>query len=126
MSEVDNSSRGIVKDRNRLYWEDFKQICSLYPPKDEQTRIADAIDAISIIIDRAVARITQDIALLHEYRTRLTADVVTGKLDVREAATNLPVEADESEVAEEPEVVVEGEELAAEGELDPEELIEAA
>jgi len=28
MSEVDSSSRGIVKDRNRLYWEDFKQLRS--------------------------------------------------------------------------------------------------
>ena len=27
---------------------------------------------------------------LHEYRTRLIADVVTGKLDVREAAAALP------------------------------------
>ncbi|MCB1087355.1 MAG: hypothetical protein KDM63_09940 [Verrucomicrobiae bacterium] len=30
------------------------------------------------------------IALMQEYRTRLTADVVTGKLDVREAAPRLP------------------------------------
>ena len=30
-----------------------------------------------------------------EYRTRLIADVVTGKLDVREAAANLPEETDE-------------------------------
>ena len=28
--------------------------------------------------------------LLNEYRTRLIADVVTGKLDVREAATECP------------------------------------
>jgi type I restriction enzyme S subunit len=27
---------------------------------------------------------------MQEYRTRLTADLVTGKLDVREAATTLP------------------------------------
>ena len=27
---------------------------------------------------------------MQEYRTRLTADVVTGKLDVREAAAKLP------------------------------------
>ena len=27
---------------------------------------------------------------MHEYRTRLIADVVTGKLDVREAAAALP------------------------------------
>ena len=28
--------------------------------------------------------------MLQEYRTRLIADVVTGKLDMREAATQLP------------------------------------
>jgi type I restriction enzyme S subunit len=31
--------------------------------------------------------------LLNEYRTRLIADVVTGKLDVREAGAQLPEEA---------------------------------
>jgi type I restriction enzyme S subunit len=32
----------------------------------------------------------REIALMQEYRTRLTADVVTGKLDVRSAAVQLP------------------------------------
>ena len=32
----------------------------------------------------------REIDLLREYRTRLIADVVTGKLDVREAAARLP------------------------------------
>ena len=44
-------------------------------------------------------RLRQDLAeqatLLREYRTRLIADVVTGKLDVREAAYRLPDEAEE-------------------------------
>ena len=35
--------------------------------------------------------------LLREYRTRLIADVVTGKLDVREAAAQLPDESDDEE-----------------------------
>ena len=34
---------------------------------------------------------------MSEYRTRLIADVVTGKLDVREAAGRLPDEAEEPE-----------------------------
>ena len=34
----------------------------------------------------------QEIDLLNEYHTRLISDVVTGKLDVREAAENLPDE----------------------------------
>ncbi|MEE9614491.1 MAG: hypothetical protein V3W31_05990 [Thermodesulfobacteriota bacterium] len=35
--------------------------------------------------------------LLREYRTRLIADVVTGKLDVREAEANLPDESEDTE-----------------------------
>jgi type I restriction enzyme S subunit len=42
-------------------------------------------------------RIQREISLLREYRTRLIANVVTGKLDVREAAARLPEEAKEPE-----------------------------
>ena len=42
-----------------------------------------------------IARYEREITLLREYRTRLTADVVTGKLDVRAAAAQLPEEAEE-------------------------------
>jgi len=38
----------------------------------------------------AISRLNREIDLLREYRTRLVADVVTGKLDVREAAAALP------------------------------------
>jgi type I restriction enzyme S subunit len=38
----------------------------------------------------AITRTEREIALMQEYRTRLTADIVTGKLDVREAAARLP------------------------------------
>ena len=37
-----------------------------------------------------IERSQRQIALLEEYRTRLIADVVIGKLDVREAAAALP------------------------------------
>jgi type I restriction enzyme S subunit len=40
----------------------------------------------------AISRLEREIELLREYRTRLVADVVTGKLDVREAAARLPDE----------------------------------
>ena len=43
----------------------------------------------------AIVRARRRIELLQEYRTRLIADVVTGKLDVREAAAQLPDESDE-------------------------------
>ncbi len=41
-------------------------------------------------LNTAIARTEREIALMQEYRTRLTADVVTGKLDVRPAAAHLP------------------------------------
>jgi type I restriction enzyme, S subunit len=41
----------------------------------------------------AISRLEREIELLHEYRTRLVADVATGKLDVREAAARLSNEA---------------------------------
>jgi type I restriction enzyme S subunit len=46
----------------------------------------------------------REIALMQEYRTRLTADVVTGKLDVRPAAAQLPaLPAETTAAAEDPE-----------------------
>ena len=48
-------------------------------------------------MDSAIARAHRQIELLQEYRTRLIADVVTGKLDVREAAARLPDEADDQD-----------------------------
>ena len=90
MAEVDKYSRGIVKDRNRLYWEDFKQMPTPCPPSDEQVLIADAIDHSIETVGDGISRVERHISLLHEYRTRLIADVVTGKLDVHEAAARLP------------------------------------
>ena len=55
--------------------------------------------------------------LLREYRTRLIADVVTGKLDVRAAAAALPEEDEEPEVLGDGEVLGEVEEIE-EGDLD--------
>ena len=90
MIEVDKYSRGIVKDRNRLYWEDFRRMPTPFPPPDEQIQITNAIDQSMAAIDARLQRIHRQIELLQEYRTRLIADVVTGKLDVREAAARLP------------------------------------
>ena len=60
------------------------------PPLDEQMAIVGHINAECSIINTAIARTEREIALMQEYRTRLTADLVTGKLDVREAAAKLP------------------------------------
>ena len=89
MTEVNRYSRGIVKDRNRLYWEDFKQIQTPCPPLDEQVLIANAIDDTVRLTADGVRNLQRQIGMIKEYRARLIADVVTGKLDVRDAAAHL-------------------------------------
>ena len=67
------------------------------PPPSEQRAIVEYLDKTTADVDTAIARARRQIELVQEYRTRLIADVVTGKLDVREAATSLPDEADDEE-----------------------------
>jgi len=63
------------------------------PTIAEQVSIRDGLNREVSPIDAAISRLNREIDLLREYRTRLVADVVTGKLDVREAALHLPDEA---------------------------------
>jgi type I restriction enzyme S subunit len=82
----------------------------LLPPESEQVQIAKWTAEKIIEIDVTIDRAQRGIVLLREYRTRLIADVVTGKLDVREAAANLPQEEEaEPEVIEELDEIVEEE-----------------
>jgi hypothetical protein len=81
------------------------------PPFDEQTSILAYLDAQAAKIDAAIAAARREIGLLREYRERLIADVVTGKVDVREVAAQLPEEPPEEEAGTEEEEAV-AEELA--------------
>lgn len=86
------STSGGTKDGLSL--DDVKNYPILLPPLDEQLAIVEHIDKTFVDIDAAIARARQQIELMKEYRTRLVADVVTGKLDVRDAAARLPDEED--------------------------------
>ncbi len=66
--------------------ERIKNLWMVLPPRREQDEIVAAVKALHSRPDETIARAHKEIALLREYRTRLIADVVTGKLDVREAA----------------------------------------
>jgi type I restriction enzyme S subunit len=68
----------------------------LWCPVTEQKAIVAHIDKLSAPMATAISRLEQEITLLREYRTRLVADVVTGKLDVREVAAGLPEEIEPS------------------------------
>ena len=56
-------------------------------------------------LDQAIDHAQREIALLREYRTRLIADVVTGKVDMRAAAQGLPDEVEEMEPLDEVEAM---------------------
>jgi len=90
------------------------------PPSREQERIVRHIEQATLGLDAAIKQAHDEIILLREYRIRLIADVVTGKIDVREAAANLPNEVPEtleeidlSEVGEDDDFMAENEELQA-------------
>lgn len=70
------------------------------PPYQEQKEIIQYLDEIVSGNTKVVLRANQQISLLQEYHTRLIADVVTGKIDVRAAASQLPVELEELEQVE--------------------------
>jgi type I restriction enzyme S subunit len=108
-NEVNRNSRGIVSDRNRLYWDQFKRLYLPLPPIEEQKDIVSHVNAQTQSLNAAIANAEREIDLLREYRIRLTADVVTGKLDVREAAKSLPVESETPATAPTEEAVEESE-----------------
>ena len=60
------------------------------PPLAEQGAIVEYLDAQTARIDAAIAAVRRMVALVGEYRERLVADVVTGKVDVRAVAAGLP------------------------------------
>lgn len=83
-------STGIRASRLRLYPEQFFRIPILLPPIKEQQDIVASVGEETASLNAAIARTEREIALVQEYRGRLTADVATGKLDVRAAAARLP------------------------------------
>ena len=81
----------------RLPTERWREVDIAMPPEHEQAEIVEYIDRKITKIASNIVRARRQIELLQEYRTRLIADVVTGKLDVRKAAALLPDEADDEE-----------------------------
>ena len=76
--------------RYGLSHQSIKSVFLPVPPLAEQDGIVHHLDKTTADIDAAITRYRRQIKVLYEYRTRLIADVVTGKLDVREAAAELP------------------------------------
>ncbi len=83
-------SKGIWVSRLQLSDESFMAMPILLPPKADAGRIVAGLRASVEGIDADISVYSRQIELLSEYRSRLVSDVVTGKLDVREAVGSLP------------------------------------
>lgn len=99
--ELHVRAKGIVEGFWRLYTDDFYDIRVPVPPLVERRAIVEHNRRWMNEFARTIAGAERGITLLREYRTRLIADVVTGKLDVREAAARLPGEIEEPELLDE-------------------------
>ena len=67
----------------------LKKFPLLVPPIQQQKDIVEHISQQTATIDYAIRKSGEQINSIRHYRTRLIADVVTGKLDVRDAAVHL-------------------------------------
>ena len=68
------------------------------PKSTEQVAIVRHLDEHMMLYDKALSQTRKQIELIKEYRTRLIADVVTGKLDVRDAVANQPDNVEDDEL----------------------------
>ena len=82
------AAKGVT--RYGLSYSDIKSVRFPVPPLREQEAIVRHLDQATADFDAALAGVRREIELLKEYRARLIADVVTGRLDVREVAGSLP------------------------------------
>jgi type I restriction enzyme S subunit len=82
-AETARYSHGIVWDRLRLYWEEFRNLYVPVPPLDEQTKIVDYITQKNESLNGLAMNVETAMERLREYRAALISSVVTGKIDVR-------------------------------------------
>lgn len=78
---VNQYSRGIVVDRNRLYWDEFKQMPSVFPPPDEQRRIADFLDRHGRYVQKLIRNKRRVVELLNEQKQSIIDQAVTRGLN---------------------------------------------
>jgi type I restriction enzyme S subunit len=89
-----------------------------FPIRPEQERIVEDVSTVVAPFDMSAAKAQGLIDLMREFRTRLIADVVTGRLDVRDAAARLPDEVEMPELLADADALVEGDGLENEADLD--------
>lgn len=69
--------------RQSLNYAGLKRLLMVLPPLAEQQEIVEYIDRKTTEVDRLVVELTYQVEYLKEYKQRLIADVVTGKINVQ-------------------------------------------
>ena len=77
------ASDGIRVGHWDLQMDKMKEIPFIVPPVDEQIAIVEHIKKTLPKYDEAIDKLNAEVAVLEEYKAKLIADVVTGKVDVR-------------------------------------------
>lgn len=77
------ASDGIRVGQWDLQMDKMKEIPFIVPPADEQLAIVEYIKKTLPKYDEAIEKLTAEVSVLEEYKAKLIADVVTGKVDVR-------------------------------------------
>ncbi len=90
VTQYRRNAYGVRPGQWRLMYPEFCRLHVHIPSVEEQERIVKQIEDATSTLNKGITRTEREIALMQEFRTRLTADVVTGKLDVRAAAAKLP------------------------------------
>ncbi|MDZ5501326.1 restriction endonuclease subunit S [Enterococcus cecorum] len=78
------ASDGIRVGQWDLSINKMKEIPFIVPPVDEQKAIVEYIPIAFAKYDEAIAKLTEEVDILHELRNKLISDVVTGQIDVRD------------------------------------------
>ena len=88
--QVEQAISGAEGLANNLPLSSLRAFHFVVPNIDEQRNVVAYVRTVADKLGAAASRAWREASLVDEYRTRLIADVVTGKLDVREAAAGLP------------------------------------
>lgn len=91
--------------RQSIGYGEIKRMALPLPPVEEQQAIVDYCYSLRTDIERLIAEVRKEIALITEYRTRMISDVVIGKVNVRDievpdlsAEDTIAEEADDAEI----------------------------
>jgi len=85
-NQIEIDARGSSGTMPKISQSHIRSWRVLLPPVEEQRGIVEKIEGGSRVLLASIAQAEREIALIQEYRSRLVADIVTGQLDVREAA----------------------------------------